>query len=183
MTKCGGEVRITPTAMFTLRDRQKTPGAMSHRELCERGAKYVKNHGLYPYHRAQYVVCELERVGECPDVFGFGGTATLLVEVKVSRSDFLSDKKKSWRRTPAHGLGEMRSYLCPAGLIRESELPPFWGLLYADERGSISVVKYPESQACDSRQEMQLAASILRREGIKPQVFSYKKYRDVHTER
>jgi hypothetical protein len=109
----------------------------------------------------------LERVGECPGVFGFGGTATLLIEVKVSRSDFLSDKKKSWRVNPAHGLGGMRSYLCPEGLIQIQELPKFCGLLYADKKGKITVIKYPESQISDSRQEMRLAASILRRDGIK----------------
>ncbi len=137
----------------------------------------MKNHGLYPFHRAQYVVCELERIGECPDVFGFGGTATLLIEVKVSRSDFLSDKKKSWRISPAHGLGEMRSYLCPTGMIKESDLPDCWGLLYSDENGKITVIRRPESQPYNSRQEMQLATSILRREGITPRIFSYKQYK------
>ncbi len=73
---------------------------ITHRELCLLGAKYMRNKGTYPFHRAQYVVCELERVGECPDVFGFGGCRTQLIEVKISRSDFLSDKKNIGGQIP-----------------------------------------------------------------------------------
>jgi len=30
------------------------------------------------------------------------------------------------------GLGVYRFYLCPVGLIQPEELPPKWGLLYAE---------------------------------------------------
>lgn len=137
----------------------------------------MRSHGTYPYHRATYVVCELERVGECPDVFGFGGTKTQMIEVKVSRSDFLADKKKLWRQNPSYGIGQMRSYLCPAGLIAVEELPAKWGLLYINDKNEIERIKEPEPQESNTTEEMNLAASILRRESIKPQVFSYKKYK------
>lgn len=137
----------------------------------------MRNKGTYPFHRAQYVVCELERAGECPDVFGFGGCHTQLIEVKISRSDFLSDKKKYWRANPEYGLGQMRSYLCPCGVIKLEELPAKWGLFYFDG-GKIECIKYPECQPSNTTEEMNLAASILRRESFNPQVFSYKNYKN-----
>lgn len=149
---------------------------ITHRELCLKAAKYLKNKGIQPFFKCQYVVCELERVGECPDVFGWCGGSSQLIEVKVSRSDFLQDKKKYWRKHPDFGLGRFRSYLCPEGLIKVSDLPDKWGLLYLNESGVIEVVKQPETQECCHEAELALVSSILRREGIGPQIFSYKKY-------
>lgn len=151
--------------------------AITHRELCELGAKYMYRNGTIPFNKPKYVVCELERIGECPDVFGFGSAYTQLFKVKVSRSDFLSDKKKEWRINPEIGLGQFRSYLCPESLIKESELPDNWGLFYINDNGEISMIKKPERQISCATVEMNLAASIMRREFIKPQVFSYKKYK------
>ena len=150
---------------------------MTHRELCIKAAKYLRNKGIQPFHKCVYAVCELERVGESPDAFGFGGSTSQMIEVKISRSDFLSDKKKYWRKFPYYGLGRFRSYMCPEGLIKETELPEKWGLLYISEKGKIIKIKEPELQECNHMAELQLAASILRREGIKPQVFSYKNYK------
>jgi hypothetical protein len=89
----------------------------THRELCFKAAKYLKSNGIQKYHRCPYVVCELERVGESPDAFGFGNSTTQLIEVKVSRNDFLSDKKKHWRLYPHKGLATYRSYLCHINII------------------------------------------------------------------
>jgi hypothetical protein len=149
----------------------------SHRELCIKAARHLKYKGIQPFHRCQYVVCELERVGESPDAFGFGGATTQLIEVKISRSDFLSDKKKYWRQYPVHGLGIFRSYLCPEGLIKESELPLNWGLLYIKNSGMIIEIVQPDFQESSHLTELALITSILRRENIKPQIFSYKKYK------
>ena len=54
----------------------------------------MRRRGIVPYNRCSYVVIELEHVGECPDVWGVSSGQTQLIEVKVSRSDFLADKKK-----------------------------------------------------------------------------------------
>jgi len=150
---------------------------MTHRELCIKAAKYLRNQGIQPFHRCVYVVCELERVGECPDAFGWGGWTTQLIEVKISRSDFLSDKCKRWRKEPEHGLGMFRSYLCPEGLINPNEIPDNWGLLYANERGKITKIVEPQKQDSNNGEELMLVTSILRREGIKYGVYSYKKYK------
>jgi hypothetical protein len=121
-------------------------------------------------------VCELERIGESPDAFGWGGWTTQLIEVKVSRADFLSDKKKRWRKYPEQGLGAFRSYLCPEGIIKPEDLPDKWGLLYINEKGKIRKIVEPEIQDRNHGEELQLVTSILRREGINYGVFSYKKY-------
>lgn len=151
---------------------------MTHRELCIIGAKWLKNRWI-DFERCQYVVCELERVGESPDIFGFGmSITTKLIEVKISRSDFLSDKKKHWRQIPDFGLGDMRYFLCPTDLIKINELPDKWGLLYSNEKGEITIIKKAEQQHGNKREETALICGIMRREGVKSQVFNYKKYKN-----
>lgn len=77
------------------------------------------------------------------DVIGFGsGGFSVLVEVKVSRSDFLADKKKSFRKNPSQGMGTERYYCCPAGLIKIEELPVGWGLIYVSN-GKAKLVHRP----------------------------------------
>lgn len=151
---------------------------ITHRNLCIKAAKYLRNQGIERFHRCQYVVCELERAGESPDAFGWGGSTTQLIEVKISRSDFLSDKKKYWRKYPQYGLAKYRSYLCPENLIKLDELPEKWGLLYVNEKGKILIIKEPEFQISNHMEEINLITSILRRENIKPRIFSYKKYKN-----
>ncbi len=149
---------------------------MTHRNLCILGARYMKKYGIKKWEKPTYVVIELNRSNaESPDVFGFGSSETQLIEVKVSREDFLKDKNKWFRKKSQSGIGELRSYLCPFNLIKVEELPPFWGLLYIDEDKKIVEIKTPENQISSSQQEMNLVASILRREGIKSKIFDYKK--------
>jgi hypothetical protein len=105
-----------------LRVRNLSKTKLTHLKLCIKGANYLRSQGIHPFHRGQYSVCELERAGECPDAFAWGGGTTQLIEVKVSRSDFLSDKKKLWRKDPSYGLGRYRSYLCPTGLIKPEDI-------------------------------------------------------------
>lgn len=71
--------------------------------------------------------------GECPDVIGFRHTESILIECKVSRSDFLSDKNKPFRKIPDKGMGNYRLYCCPEGMIKKEELPEHWGLIYIIE--------------------------------------------------
>ncbi|ENI4488019.1 adenylosuccinate synthase [Vibrio fluvialis] len=81
--------------------------------------------------------------GEIVDAIGVKtaeGTETIVVEVKVSRSDFLADRRKPFRIDPPSGMGNYRYYLCPEGLITEDDLPPKWGLIYIGDRGKVTVV-------------------------------------------
>lgn len=147
----------------------------SHEELCLLGARYLKKKGLQPYHKPQYIVTELARVGESPDVFGFGNSTTQLIEVKISKADFSSDKKKLWRKKPEKGLAEYRSYLVPSGLVNAKEVPKNWGLLWVGRDGLITEIVKPLPQESNHKEELNLIVSILRREGIKSQIFSYRK--------
>ena len=176
MTELNKEQELWQTTTPGMEYDRVLSAAFSHRDLCFKASKYLRNKGIQPFHKSQYVICELERVGESPDAFGFGGSSTQLIEVKVSRSDFLSDKKKYWRKYPEHGIGKFRSYLCPEGMIKEKDLPKYWGLLWVDEKGRITEIVKPEAQPCNHIQELNLIVSILRREGIAPRIFSYKNY-------
>lgn len=62
----------------------------------------------------------------------------MLVEVKVSRSDFLRDKHKPHRHTG--GLGDFRYYMCPEGMIKIEDLPDRWGLLWVNKRGHVKLM-------------------------------------------
>lgn len=145
----------------------------THRKLCTLAAKYLRLKGLQPFNRCTYSVCELERVGECPDAFGWGMESTQLIEVKISRSDFFADKNKHWRKNASFGIGKYRSYLCPEGVIEENDLPENWGLLVYDGKTIKEIVK-AKPQVSNSNEEIKLITSLFRRNGIKPQMFSFK---------
>jgi hypothetical protein len=80
--------------------------------------------------------------GEVPDVIGWKGFCqSVLVECKVSRSDFLTDASKPFRLKPEEGLGSRRFYMTPAGMIAREELPKSWGLLECKGREVVMTVK------------------------------------------
>lgn len=101
--------------------------------------------------------------GEVPDVLGFCYWCSVLIEVKVSRSDFLADKKKIFRKTPALGMGDLRLYCAPKGIIKPEELPWWWGLLEY-ENSKITMVKEPEKIDKEARNEITMLLSKIRRD-------------------
>ena len=109
-----------------------------HDELCLRAAKYLRSNGFGVVFDDRYRA--LVHTGEQPDAMGFRSNVSCLVEVKVSRSDFLADKKKRFRQFPHLGMGDWRFYMCPPNVIKVEDLPENWGLLYAHEK-IIKVVK------------------------------------------
>ena len=73
--------------------------------------------------------------GEMPDALGWKKAChSVLVECKVTRSDFLVDRAKPWRSQPETGVGSERYYLAPQGMIGCDELPAGWGLLEVSGR-------------------------------------------------
>lgn len=103
----------------------------THKELCDRAA-----HWLQSSKNCKVVLIERNtgRGGEEPDAIGWTPCGySYLVEVKVSRSDFLADKKKDHRKRPDTGMGKSRFYLCPKGMIQPDEVPDGWGLLWATD--------------------------------------------------
>ena len=80
--------------------------------------------------------------GEVPDVVAWRGFCkSVLVECKVSRSDFLADAAKPFRLKPEEGMGSQRFYMASAGVITPDDLPKHWGLLELRGRNVQMVVK------------------------------------------
>lgn len=68
---------------------------------------------------------------ERPDALGFYSIyKTILIECKVSRSDFHADQQKPHRQN-GRGMGNFRFYMAPRGLLDSDEMPSGWGLIRA----------------------------------------------------
>jgi len=105
---------------------------------------------------------------ENPDVIGFAPEAgSVLIECKLTRSDFLRDATKVVRRNPRAGMGQRRFYLCPPDVIQVKDLPPKWGLLWAT-KGQVMVQReargHPERNLAA---EVRFLSSMLRRAQIR----------------
>ena len=122
---------------------------MTHAELVERAARWLRNS------RGCGVVVTRACVWttEQPDALGWNATgASLLVECKASRADFLRDRKKPHRKYPGKGMGNYRYYLTPPGLVGLEELPEGWGLLECGPR-SVRLRRRPVWVADKNRAE------------------------------
>lgn len=106
---------------------------MNHKALCLLGARYAKTHGF------DRIIIEPGFRKEQPDVFAFNKTGSVLIECKVSRSDFLADKKKPFREDPKLGVGKWRYYLVAEGVATQEDMPPGWLLLIAKDENTIEV--------------------------------------------
>lgn len=131
----------------------------AHRDMCQRAAKWLR--GTMGCNVAVWEVTAA--ANEKPDAIGWHPYKSTLVECKTSRSDFLRDKHKYHKNAPEKGMGEYRYYMCPEGVIKVDDLPPFWGLLYL-KNGRVSVIKKAEWQASHMDNERTFLVSILRRQ-------------------
>jgi hypothetical protein len=134
---------------------------MTHAQLVEKAVRWLR------IYRCGVVLSEQACAsGEMPDAIGWKRAChSVLVECKVTRSDFLADRAKPFRLDPAQGVGCERFYLTPAGLLRCEELPAGWGLLEL-VRGKIETSR-PSAKNLRSdagfRYEMNLLLASLRR--------------------
>lgn len=139
----------------------------THSEGCQIAAKYLHkkmNCG------AVFIEPNPSLNTEAPDAIGFRhGGCSILMEVKVNRGDFLSDKKKPHRMEPSTGMGDYRFYVCPEGLIRPEELPPKWGLFYFTARQSLKPVHVPDIQITSLSSPQHYRDWILRSRGSRPE--------------
>lgn len=104
-------------------DQTRGCGLMSHADLVERAARWLRN-SL----NCRVVFSEPSApLGECPDAIGWVGGRCVIVECKSSRSDFLADQNKLWRRVEGYGLGDWRFYLTSPGLLDGLTIPEGWG--------------------------------------------------------
>ncbi|MDY7001352.1 MAG: hypothetical protein SVS15_06180 [Thermodesulfobacteriota bacterium] len=135
---------------------------MTHADLVRRAERWLLN-----TKGCGFTFRELASVGnEIPDAIGWrrAGQISILVECKATRNDFLSDKRKFFRRHPQMGMGDYRYFMCPAHLInpRANELPSGWGLLWVypgQVREVSSSIRFEKSH----KGEVGLLCSALRR--------------------
>jgi hypothetical protein len=131
----------------------------THDALVERARSW-----LLSARRCSVVLTELGTwsTNEIPDALGFTNWHSVLVECKISRSDFFADAKKVFRRELQRGMGNFRFYLCPAGLIKAEEVPGPWGLVYAYLSRARQVKKAVFCEA-NAKHERAILLSIARR--------------------
>lgn len=128
---------------------------LTHQKLIKIGRAWLfRNHPI--------VITEIGTMGEEPDVIGFRGGNSTLIECKASRADYHADKDKWFRKHPGSGMGEHRYFLTPVGLTNGVVLPDGWGLLETDGR---RVFKRKQANALTSneRQEKVILLSAIRR--------------------
>lgn len=146
---------------------------MTHDQLVKKAKTWLK-----VYCGCSSVATEIRaitRSGEIPDALGFQSDYSILVECKVSREDFLADRKKIFRQQPELGMGDYRFFLAPKGLISVGELPDRWGLVEVEGRSKPTLVHGPNgniwsvsgkdfrfTQKADN-DEWRLLVSLLRR--------------------
>jgi hypothetical protein len=136
---------------------------MTHQQLVRMAEQWLRRK-----YRCGIVLSEQSCAsGETPDVIGWKNSCrSVLIECKISRSDFLADREKPWRRQSEAGMGCERFYLAPHGLIKPQELPPGWGLLECRAR-EVSVTVKARRQSLRTETglmwEMNLLLASLRR--------------------
>jgi hypothetical protein len=154
----------------------------THTALCDIAARWLKKPLSAHGHGCQIAFTETRTgylAGESPDAIGFRvstrryGGGSIVVECKVSRADFLHDSKKP-HRAEGSGMGRFRYYLCPEGMIEQTEVPSGWGLVYATAKKSLRVmsgatlsIREPGAYDCrhDAFSETLLLANLLHRVG------------------
>jgi hypothetical protein len=121
---------------------------LTHNSLCEIAVRWLRRPFSQLGPDCAVTLSEVKSgwAGEAPDAIGWRSKGdefdgSVVVECKVSRSDFLADKKKPHRQSG--GIGNWRYYMCPEGLISPDELPEKWGLLYVNARGHVKVIAGP----------------------------------------
>jgi hypothetical protein len=109
---------------------------MTHAQLVQKAVAWLRRY------RCGVVLSEQACVsGEMPDAIGWKKAChSVVVECKISRSDYLADRGKPSRQRPETGMGAERFYLLPAGLLRPEELLAGWGLLECD-KGKVNLIR------------------------------------------
>jgi len=108
---------------------------------------------------------------ETPDAIAWSGRGeSILVEVKVSRSNFHADKAKIFRRDEDYGVGTFRYFAAPAGILKPEDLPEGWGLL-AIHQYQIRELVAPAVKSANRVNEVAMLVSAIRRLELAATVF------------
>lgn len=138
----------------------------THAELVARAVRWLK-----VTQRCGIVWREHYMFNEVPDALGYRRAYSLVVECKVSRSDFLRDLKKPSRRSYAERPALKCWYMVPeafttadAIVLEQADLPDGWGLLVVDGRGQVREAIAPRAAKTwnDDRTPDQLRREIER---------------------
>lgn len=145
----------------------KPASEMTHKQAVRRMANWLQNTMGHTV-----VIAELTTANaETPDILGFrSGARSMLIEVKISRADFLADKQKRFRVISEAGMGDRRFYAAPKGLLSADEMPAGWGLLEIEDR-SIGHTKEATEKEANKRAEVIMLTSAIRRLEIATAVF------------
>ena len=153
------KVTVTEVGLQTLhKHRQADIGNRSiHHSLGSRLAAHLRSKGRMTWENIEFKNFKTEKVGSdtqsgfwCavrPDVFSINPTLNIKTanpcvhEVKVSRSDFLSDLAKPDKRSSYHLMAETVYYVAPEGIIDPSDVPDGFGLLVESEKGEFVQLK------------------------------------------
>lgn len=131
----------------------------AHALLIEEAAKWLRAQGC------TVVITDMTHgQSETADAIGWKGMCSTLVECKVSRGDFFADKKKFFRRFPDQGMGGLRYFCAPRGMLKPEELPANWGLLEWDGSKLRRAVRSGNHET-HARTEISLLISAIRRLG------------------
>ena len=149
-----------------------------HYDLCVAGAKWLRSRKNCEWceGRWKYVAVEVCVNGcENPDLWAFNGWSTIVVEVKVSRSDYLNDQKKRWHQPGREQTlaGNYRYYLTPKNLLTAAELPDGVGLLEWDGKQIIRTIRAKRHEVSNHADGI-IMASILRREQFREGIYNYR---------
>lgn len=133
---------------------------MTHAELVERAAYW-----LFWSQQCGVVITDIVTAcSETPDAIGWASRGSILVECKTSRADFYAEKWKRHRRLPETGVGGLRYYMAPKGVLKAEDMPLSWGLIEpAGER--IRYISRAAKQPCNCEAETIMLVSAMRRLG------------------
>jgi len=114
-----------------------------HHELAARLAEYLRiNDSRFTYENIEFSNIRCEQGGKIcvrPDVFSIKPTynkknlSPMVHEIKVSRSDFLTDIKKPEKRGTYYLIAEKVFYVAPKGMIKQEEIPEGFGFIEYDQ--------------------------------------------------
>lgn len=120
--------------------------SFTHQELCSLAVNWLQRAPGRSGPACQVAFSEAKGGwnGEIPDAIGFRTAAedegSVVVEVKVSRADYVADRAKAHRQDGALGMGLYRYFMAPEGIISVLELPQSWGLVEVSPKGVLRVL-------------------------------------------
>lgn len=124
-----------------------------HHDLGSRLAYYLRENGKVTWENIEFKIEYFDAQGvkifysARPDVFAMAPTYNeekmnpVVYEVKVSRSDFLSDINKPEKRAAYQGICEQMYYVSPPNIIKLDEVPLECGLIHEIKNGEFKVIK------------------------------------------